>query len=171
MPTSFAAGATPVFLRGLTALLANLEKGEAFAAARKLDEGHVLSMRLYPDMYPLTRQVQICCDSAKNGLARLAGVEPRKFEDHETTFAQLKARITDTIAYIHTLDGAAIEAGADRDVVLTLGGQPVTMKGAVFLNHFSLPNFYFHHAVAYSLLRHIGVELGKRDFIGGRPTA
>lgn len=172
MSSNFAAGVTPVFLRGLAALDANLEKAAAFAASRKLDETHVLSMRFYPDMYALARQVQIACDAAKNAVARLAAVEPRKFEDHEASFAQLRTRVAETIAYIRTIDAAAVGAGADRDIVLTLGGKPVTMKGEVFLNHFSLPNFYFHHAMAYGLLRHIGVELGKRDFIGNmRPGA
>ena len=121
-------------------------------------------------MFPLARQVQIACDQAKNGTARLAGVEPPRFEDTETTFDQLKARIAQTVAYLKTLNTKTIEAAADRDITFPLG--PTNkghMKGDDYLNHFVLPNFYFHLTAAYAILRHCGVDVGKRDFLGAIP--
>jgi hypothetical protein len=126
--------------------------------------------RLAPDMFPLARQVQVACDLAKNGAARLAGVEPPRFEDNETTIDQLKARIAKTVAYVKTLDSKQIDASADREITFPLGptnkGQ---MKGNDYLNHFVLPNVYFHLTAAYAILRQCGVELGKRDFLGAIP--
>jgi uncharacterized protein len=130
----------------------------------------LLSMRLAPDMFALTRQVQAATDQAKNGTARLAGVEPPKFEDTESTIAQLKERIAKTVAFLKTLDTKAIDASADREITFPLGptnkGQ---MQGADYLNHFVLPNFYFHATSAYAILRHAGAEIGKRDFLGNIP--
>ena len=121
-------------------------------------------------MFPLVRQVQIATDQAKNGSARLAGVEPPRFEDNETTMDELKARIAKTVAYLKTLDPKQIDASADREITFPLGptnkGQ---MKGGDYLNHFVLPNFYFHVTAAYAILRHCGVDIGKRDFIGDIP--
>jgi uncharacterized protein len=126
--------------------------------------------RLAPDMFGLARQVQIASDQAKNGSARLAGVEPPRYEDSETTFAELKERIAKTTAFLKTLDPAAIDAAADRDVTFPLApDNKGHMKGRDYLNHFVLPNFYFHLTVAYAILRRCGVELGKRDFLGAIP--
>jgi hypothetical protein len=128
-------------------------------------------MRLAPDMFALTRQVQIACDMAKNGAARLSAVEPPKYEDNETTIEQLKARIAKTQAFLKTVDTASMMDGSG-DKKITFPLRPTNkghIKGADFLNHFVLPNFYFHPTAAYAILRHCGVELDKRDFPGGIP--
>jgi hypothetical protein len=160
----------PSFEIGLNALSAVLDKAEAFAAAKKIDASVLLQSRLSPDMFALVRQVQIATDLAKNGAARLASVEPPRFEDNETTIEQLKARIAKTVAYVKTLDRKQIDAAADREITFPLGptnkGQ---MKGDDYLNHFMLPNFYFNLTAAYSILRHCGVSIGKQDFLGAIP--
>ena len=155
---------------GLSALSAVLDKTAAFAAAKKIDESVLLNYRLAPDMFALTRQVQIACDMAKSGAARLAGTEPPKFEDNETSIEQLKARIGKTLAFLKTVDASAIDGSAEREITFPLG--PTNkghMKGVDFLNNFVLPNFYFHLAAAYAIVRHCGVEVGKRDFLGAIP--
>jgi hypothetical protein len=129
----------------------------------------LLSYRLAPDMFALTRQVQVSCDQAKNGSARLAGVEPPKFEDTETSIDQLKERIAKTVAFLKTLDAKAIDASSEREVTFPLGPNKGHMKGSDYLNHFVLPNFYFHLTAAYALARHAGVDLSKRDFLGAVP--
>jgi uncharacterized protein len=154
----------------LNALSVILGKAEAYAEAKKIDPTVLLNTRLFPDMFPLTRQVQVACDQAKNGGARLAGVEPPKFEDDEKTFAELKERIAKTVAYVKTLDGGRIDASAGHEIIFPLGpNNKGHMKGADYLNHFVLPNFYFHVTAAYVILRQCGVEIGKRDFIGAIP--
>jgi len=159
----------PVFEIGLNALSGVLDKAAAFAAAKKVDPSVLLGWRLAPDMFAFTRQVQVACDQAKNGAARLAGVEPPKFEDNETTLDQLKERIAKTVAYLKTLDAKAIDASAEREIVFPLGPNKGQMKGGDYLNHFVLPNFYFHLTAAYAIVRHVGVEVGKRDFLGAIP--
>ena len=160
----------PVFEIGLNALSVILDKAEAHAEAKKIDPTVLLNARLFPDMFPLTRQVQIACDQAKNGAARLAGLEPPKHEDNEKTFAELKARIAKALAYVKTLDAKAIDVATDRQVTFPLGpNNKGHMKGADYLNHFAVPNFYFHLTTAYDILRHCGVEIGKRDFLGAIP--
>ena len=167
---SISTASIPVFEIGLNALSVILDKAEAHAEAKKIDPTVLLNARLFPDMFPLTRQVQIACDQAKNGAARLAGLEPPKHEDNEKTFAELKARIAKALAYVKTLDAKAIDAGADRQVTFPLGpNNNGHMKGVDFLNHFVLPNFYFHLTTAYDILRHCGLEVGKRDFLGAIP--
>ena len=144
-----------------------LDKGEAYAAAKKFDPAVLLHTRLSSDMFDLTRQVQVATDQARRGASRLAGVDPAAFEDTETTIAQLKVRLAKTIANLKTLDAKAIDASADREIVFPLGGgKSGQMKGADYLNHFVLPNYYFHLTMAYAILRHCGVDIGKRDFIG-----
>jgi uncharacterized protein len=170
MSSSLSQASLPVFEIGLTALSGVLDKAEAHATAKKVDPSVLLGSRLSPDMFALTRQVQVTCDQAKNGSARLAGVEPPVYEDNETTMAQLKERIARTVAYVKTLDGKKIDAAADREITFPLG--PTNkghMKGTDYLNHFVLPNFYFHLTAAYAILRHCGVEIGKRDFLGAIP--
>jgi hypothetical protein len=160
----------PVFEIGLTALSGVLDKAAAFAAAKKIDAAVLPQYRLAPDMFALARQVQVACDMAKNGGARLAGVEPPKFEDDEKTIDELKARIAKTLAFVKSLDAAKIDAAEEREITFPLG--PTNkghMKGSDYLNHFVLSNFYFHLTAAYTILRHCGVELGKRDFLGGIP--
>ncbi len=147
-----------------------LDKGAAFAAAKKIEPAVLLNTRLAPDMFPLVRQVQVTADQAKNGAARLAGVEPPRYEDNETTIDELKARLANTVAFMKTLDRQAIDAATEREITFPLG--PTNkghMKGNDYLNHFVLPNFYFHRTAAYAILRHCGVEIGKRDFLGAIP--
>ena len=169
MPFSMSQSSLPVFEIGLNALSGVLDKAAAYAAAKKVDPAVLLGWRLAPDMFALTRQVQVACDQAKNGAARLAGAEPPKFEDTETSLDQLKQRIARTVTYIKTLDAKAIDASADREITFPLGPTKGQMKGGDFLNHFVLPNFYFHLTAAYAIVRHCGVELGKRDFLGAIP--
>jgi hypothetical protein len=170
MPFSISQASLPSFEISLNALSAILDKAAAYAAARKIDPAVLLHSRLYPDMFDLTRQVQVAADNAKNGSARLAGVEAPRYEDNETTIDQLKARLAKTVAYLQTLDRKQIDASADREITFPLG--PTSkghMKGDDYLNHFLLPNFHFHVTVAYAILRHCGVDLGKRDFLGAIP--
>jgi uncharacterized protein len=169
MPLTMTKASVPVFEIMLNALSANLDKAEAFATAKKFDSAVLLGMRLAPDMFAFTRQVQVACDQAKNGAARLAGIEPPKFEDNETTIAQLKERIAKTVAFLKTLDGKAIDASADREITFPLGPNKGQMKGDDYLMHFVLPNFYFHATAAYAILRHAGVDIGKRNFMGAVP--
>lgn len=170
MPYTMSQASLPVFEIGLNALSGLLDKAAAFAAAKKLDPAVLPQWRLAPDMYPLSRQVQIACDQAKNGASRLAGVEPPRYEDNETTIDQLKSRIAKTIAYVNTLDAKKIDAASDREITFPLG--PTNkghMKGDDYLTHFVLPNFYFHLTAAYAILRQCGVDIGKRDFVGAIP--
>jgi hypothetical protein len=159
----------PVFEIGLNSLSALLDKAEAYAQAKSIDPAVLLNARLFPDMFAFTRQVQSACDQAKNGSARLAGVDPPRYEDTETTIAELKARIAKTVAFVKTLDAKRINESADREITFPLGPNKGHMKGADYLNHFVVPNFYFHVTTAYDILRHCGVEIGKRDFIGAIP--
>jgi uncharacterized protein len=169
MPFSLSQASIPVFEIHLNALAAILDKAEAYAAAKKIDPAVLLRTRLAPDMFDLTRQVQVATDQARRGSARLAGVEPPSYEDNETTIAQLKARITKTLAYLRTLDTKQIDASADREITFPLGNDKGHMKGADYLDHSVLPNFYFHVTAAYVILRHCGLEIGKRDFLGAIP--
>lgn len=159
----------PVFTIGLNALSAVLDKAAGHMEAKKADMAVLFGWRLAPDMYPLMRQVQVACDLAKNGLARLAGVEPPKFEDTEATLADAKARIAKTLAFLNTLDKAAIDASSEREIVFPLGPKKGQMTGADYLNHFLLPNVYFHLTAAYAIVRNCGVNVGKPDFIGAIP--
>jgi hypothetical protein len=156
----------PRFANALTNLSAILDKAKAHAEARKIDEQVLTSSRLYPDMFALARQVQIACDSAKGAVARLAGLEIPKHEDTEKTFDELKERIAKTLAFIATVKAAQIDGTEEKEVVLKLQGKDVPFKGMQYLLGFAWPNFYFHVATAYNILRHNGVEIGKRDFIG-----
>jgi uncharacterized protein len=167
---SMSKASLPAFEIGLNALSSVLDKAGAYAAAKKVDPTVLLNFRLFPDMFTLTRQVQIATDQAKNGSARLAGVEPPRFEDTETTLDQLKARIAKTVAFLKTIDPKKIDASADREITFPLGPtHKGHMKGDDYLNHFVLPNFYFHLTATYAILRHCGVELGKSDFVGQIP--
>lgn len=161
--------AIPGFEVRLNALSALLDKAEAYAKAKSIDPSVLLSARLFPDMFALTRQVQTACDLAKNGSARLAGIDPPRYEDNETTIPELKARIAKTVTFLSTLDAAKIDESAEREITFPLGPKQGHMRGIDYLNHFVIPNFYFHVATAYNILRHCGVDIGKRDFIGGIP--
>jgi hypothetical protein len=169
MPFTMSQASLPVFQIGLTALSGVLDKAAAYAAAKKVDPSVLLSYRLAPDMFALARQVQVAADQAKNGAARLAGVEPPKFEDNETSIEQLKERLAKTLAFLKTLDAKAIDASTERAITFPLGQAKGEMNGADYLNHYVLPNYYFHLTAAYAIVRHCGVEIGKRDFLGAIP--
>jgi hypothetical protein len=154
------------FLPMLAHLKVFIEKAEASAKARNFDVGVLLSGRLAPDMFPFNRQVQLSCDFAKNSCARLAGLEAPRFEDTETTAEELKARIDKTIAYVKTVPATAIDGQEERDIKIALRDRTLEMKGLPFLQNWALTNFYFHVTTAYNILRHNGVDLGKRDFLG-----
>jgi uncharacterized protein len=143
-----------------------LDKAKAHAEAKKIDELVLTSARLFPDMLALTSQVQIACDSAKGAVARLAGVEIPKHEDTEKSFDELKARIAKTLAFIASVKPAQIDGTEDKEVVLKIRGQDVPFKGAQYLLGYAWPNCYFHVTTTYNILRHNGVDLGKRDFLG-----
>lgn len=159
----------PVFTRLLGNLEALLDKGTAHAEAKKFDSAVLLAARLAPDMFPLTKQVQIAADFAKGGVARLTGAEPPKWEDTESSIAELKVRIARTREFVESHTPAQFADALERRVEIKLGGQPVALSGLDYLNRVVLPNFYFHLVTAYDILRHNGVELGKRDFIGPLP--
>jgi uncharacterized protein len=166
MPISMYQASAPRFANTLKNLSAILDKAKAQAEAKKIDEQVLTSSRLFPDMFALARQVQIACDSAKGAVARLAGVEIPKHEDTEKTFDELKERIAKTLAFIATVKPAQIDGSEEKEVVLKLQGKDVPFKGMQYLLGFAWPNFYFHTVTAYNILRHNGVEIGKRDFIG-----
>jgi hypothetical protein len=169
MSFSMSQTSLPTFEIGLNALSAVLDKAAAYAAAKKIDPSVLLNSRLSPDMFALVRQVQVAADQAKNGSARLAGVDAPRYEDNETTIDQLKARLAKTVAYLKTLDRKQIDAAVDREIIFPLGPNKGHMKGSDYLNHFVLPNFYFHTTAAYAILRHCGIDVGKRDFMGAIP--
>jgi hypothetical protein len=156
----------PVFRQMLASLSAVLAKAEAHAQDKKIEPA-LLQARLFPDMFPLVRQVQVAADFAKGACARLAGVEVPRYDDNEATLAELQQRIAKTLAFIDSLPHDAIAASADRDITTSSGPNMRHFKGQAYLLHYALPNFYFHTTTAYAILRHNGVEIGKRDFIGG----
>jgi uncharacterized protein len=166
MTISMYTASTPRLANTLKNLSAILTKAEAHAEARKIDPTVLLSARLYPDMFPLTRQVQIACDTAKGAVARLAGLEIPKHEDTEKTFGEIQLRIAKVIAFIESVSPGQIDGSEDRKITLTLRGQETVFTGLQYLTGFVLPNFYFHAVTSYDILRHSGVEIGKRDFLG-----
>ena len=157
----------PVFKQLLNSLSAILTKAEAYAAVKKFEPAVLLNARLYPDMFPLIRQVQVAADFAKSVSARLAGVEVPAYEDNEQTFADLQARISKTLAFIESLTPAQFEGSGTREIVLR-PGTPKEKKllGHNYLNNYGLPQFFFHVTTAYAILRHNGLEVGKGDFMG-----
>ncbi|RFB78165.1 DUF1993 domain-containing protein [Methylovirgula sp. 4M-Z18] len=170
MSTSLSAASLPVFIRGLQALDAILVKAAAHSEAKKIDSAVLCSTRLYPDMFAFSRQVQLACDFAKNTTARLLGVDPPRFEDNEKTLAELQARIRRTLDYVEQVDPKALDARAGSEIVFPLGPNAKgKMAAEGYLQHYAMPNFYFHLTTAYAVLRHCGVEIGKRDFIGTPP--
>ena len=155
-----------LFTKTLTNLKGILEKAKAHALGQKVEESVYTSARLYPDMLPLTRQVQIATDIARGAAARLAGAEPPVYEDNEKTFDELAARIQRTVDYMSGLDVAAFDDAATRAITRPVRGQPHTFTGANYLQQFAIPNVYFHSTTTYGILRHNGVPLGKADFLG-----
>jgi hypothetical protein len=166
MPITMYQASAPRFVNILKNLAAILDKAQAYADAKKIDPKVLAAYRLAPDMFPLARQVQVACDTAKGACARLAGVEIPKYEDTEQTLADLKERIARTSEFIDTLKPAQIDGTEDKQIVLKLGGQDRTFTGMQYLLGHAQPNFYFHVTTAYDILRHAGVEIGKRDYIG-----
>ena len=166
MSLSMYQASVPAFIRTLTQLSAILDKAEAYATAKKIDPTVLVSARLYPDMFPMSRQVQIACDFAKGACARLAGKDVPSWADEEKTIADLKARIAKTLDFVKAFKAADIDGSEGRDIKIKVGGQELAFKGQEYLTYFVLPNFYFHAATAYANLRHSGLEIGKSDFIG-----
>jgi hypothetical protein len=155
------------FLPMLTNLSKQLDKAVESATARNFDPAVLVNARLAPDMFSLTQQVQLATDFAKSGTARLTGIEPPKFEDKEQTMADLQARIKKTIDFVSSVKADSFKGAEDRDIVIPLRDRKLEMKGLVYLRNWLLPNFYFHLTAAYSILRHNGVAVGKRDFLPG----
>lgn len=165
MSLSMYQASAPVFTQGLKGLLKALAKAEAYVEQRKLDPAALLQARLYPDMFPFLRQVQIATDFAKGGVARLAGVEPPAYDDVETSFAELAARVERALAFLGAFEASQIDGSEDRDITLTRRGETSVVKGQPYLLLQAMPNFYFHLTTAYAILRHNGVELGKKDYL------
>ena len=156
----------PVFTRVLNNLSAILNKGAAHAEAKKIDPSVFINSRLAPDMFPLSRQVQIATDAVKGCAARLAGVDIPSFADNEASFPELQERIAKTLAFLNGISEAQLEGSESKTVSLKVRGNDVEMKGLPYLNGFVLPNLFFHVTTAYAILRHNGVELGKADYLG-----
>ncbi|MBZ2207257.1 DUF1993 domain-containing protein [Massilia soli] len=166
MSFSMYEASVPVFTQILNSLSAIIDKAEAHASEKNIDPAALLQARLYPDMFPFLRQVQVATDFAKGCSARLAGAEVPRYDDTETSFADLRERIARTVAFIGGLPRDAIEASAQRDIVTGSGAKVREFKGQDYLVHYAMAHFYFHATTAYALLRHNGVEVGKKDFIG-----
>ena len=166
MKISVHAMSVDVFTHALGNLSALLEKAVANARERKFEPAVLLGARLAPDMFPLTRQVQIACDVAKNSVARLAAQEPPRFPDTEASFEELHARIARTIDYLRGVPASALEGAETRDIKLPSGDRTLEFKGLEFLERWAIPNVFFHITTAYAILRHNGVDIGKRDFLG-----
>lgn len=166
MTISMYQASVPSLIRSLNNLAVILEKGAAHAEAKKIEPSVLIGSRLYPDMFPLSKQVQVASDIARRGVARLAGLDAPAIADDETTFAELITRIHNTIAYLNTLTPAQIDGSEEKEIVLPMGKESMTFKGMPYLLFFILPNVYFHVTTTYDILRHNGVELGKMDFLG-----
>ena len=167
MSQSMYTNSVPVFIHALKNLSAILGKGAAFAASKNIDPSVLTGSRLAPDMFPLSRQIQIASDMVKGAGARLSGVTNPSYDDTETTFEELQARIDKTIAFLETLTPAQIDGTEEKQIKIQAGPNEFEFKGLQYLNHWVFPNLYFHAATAYNILRHNGVELGKRDFLAG----
>jgi hypothetical protein len=166
MTLSMYQASVPVFIRQLNALAVILGKAEAHATEHKIDPAAFLQARLYPDMFALPRQVQIATDAAKGAAGRLAGVDLPVFEDVETTFPELIARCNRTVAFLDGLTAAQIDGTEDKKIVLKMRDSSIDFVGQQYLLGFAMPNFYFHISMVYAILRHNGVQVGKRDFLG-----
>ncbi|MEW6677766.1 MAG: DUF1993 domain-containing protein [Pseudomonadota bacterium] len=166
MSLSMYQASVPVFTRGLQNLIVILEKAATHCAERKIDPLVLTQFRLYPDMFNFAKQVQVACDHARNGAARLAGMEAPRLENTEQTFAELVGRVRDTLAYLDTFKPEQIDGSEAREVVVKRGETVNTYLGQDYLLQRALPNFFFHVTTAYDILRHNGVVLGKKDYIG-----
>ncbi len=166
MTISMYQASVPVVIRTLNNLVGILEKGAKHAETKKIDPSVLVNSRLFPDMFPLSRQVQIASDIAKRGVAQLAGMEAPKFEDNETTFVELIDRIHKTISYLDTFKPEQVDGSEERTITLQMPNNTLSFQGMPFLLYFVLPNVYFHVTTSYDILRHCGVELGKLDYLG-----
>lgn len=166
MTLSMYQAAIPPLVHSLSNLVGIVSKGETYAEEKKIEASVLLNTRLYPDMFPLTRQVQIASDIARRGISRLAGREVTNIEDKESSFPDLKTRVQETIAYLKTFTPEEIDGTESKSISLPVGEETLTLEGQSFLLYFMLPNVYFHVTTAYDILRHCGVELGKRDYLG-----
>ncbi|HRE16264.1 MAG TPA: DUF1993 domain-containing protein [Rhodocyclaceae bacterium] len=167
MPLSLYDASIPVLQHMLGSLSTLLRKAEAHAAHKKIKPEVLINARLFPDMFPLGKQVQIATDQAKGCAARLAGIEVPKYEDTESTFEELQARLSKTMAFLDSVDAGQINGSETRDISLQVQGKTLEFKGDAYLYNWVLPNFYFHVTTAYNILRHNGIEIGKQDFLGG----
>jgi hypothetical protein len=156
----------PLILQMLKSIDAVLDKAAASCEGRKIDPAVLVGYRLAPDMLPLSAQIQIMTDQAKGAAARLAGIDIPSYADTEKTIPELKARIAKTAAFVKSVTPEQVNGAEDREITLKLAGNDVTLKGSQYFFHFFVPNFYFHAATAYDIIRHCGVPIGKRDFIG-----
>jgi uncharacterized protein len=166
MTMSMYQASIPQLTKMLTNLSHVLQKGEAFASAKNIDGAVLVQARLAPDMFPLAKQVQIACDQVKNGMARLAGIEPPAFEDQETTFAQLQERIAKTMTFAKSISPAQLAGAETKEIRFSIKEWNFEFVGEQYLFTWIIPNFYFHVTTAYNILRHNGVELGKTDYLG-----
>jgi uncharacterized protein len=166
MALSMYQASIPTFIHALNNLIGIMEKGLAYAEAKKIEPSVLLNSRLFPDMLPLTRQIHIATDGVKGCAARLAGQTPPVFEDNETTFPEVIARLRKTIDYLQTFNATQIDGSEDKEITLKIGVHEMKFAGQAYLLGFVVPNFYFHVATAYNILRHNGVEIGKLDYLG-----
>ena len=166
MPLSMHQASAPIFIQGLKGLSTVLRKAAARAEEKGYDPVALLQARLYPDMFPLTRQVQICTDFARGSIARLAGDEPPVLTDNEASFGDLIARVEKTAAFVAAYSADRIDGSEEREITLVRRGQSTVVKGQSYLLQQAMPNFYFHLTTAYAILRHNGVEIGKKDYLG-----
>jgi hypothetical protein len=166
MAISMYQASVPQFKKMLGNLSVILKKGEEYASAKKLEGTILTGERLFPDMFPLSKQVQIACDQVKNSMARLAGIEPPKFDDSETTFAELQERVAKTIAFIDGIKPAQVDGTEAKEIKFSIKEWHFEFVGEQYLLTWIIPNFYFHVTTTYNLLRHNGVEIGKADYLG-----
>jgi len=167
MAMSMYQASIPQFTKMLSNLSNILKKGEEFAKTKNIDGAVLVGSRLAADMFPLAKQVQIACDQVKNGMARLAGVEPPKFDDNESTFAELQERIAKTIAFAKSIKPEQVDGTEAKEIKFSIKEWNFEFVGEQYLLTWIIPNFYFHVITAYNILRHNGVEIGKSDFLGG----
>jgi len=166
MTLSMYQASVPVFVKMLTNLKGVLQKAAAHAQARKIDDAVLVNARLYPDMLPLSKQIQIASDFARGTAARLAGAEPPSYEDNEKTLTELIARIDRTIEFLRTKKAGEIDGSETREIMRPVRGEPHKFSGVNYLLQYALPNFFFHATTAYAILRHNGIEVGKQDYLG-----
>jgi len=162
---SMHAVSAPIFVRNLNNLASMLSKAEQQAKTKGYDPAVLLNQRLAPDMFPLTKQIQIACDHAKGCVARLAGEPPEVMEDTETTFAELQARIKKVLGIVQSYKPEQFDGSETREITIKIPNSEFKFSGLDYVNHWAMPNFYFHATMAYAILRHNGIDLGKRDFL------